>query len=232
MSTSSPPLDPSQVACWVFDLDNTLYPASCNLFGQIDQKMRRYIADFLGLSLDEAFLLQKRYYREYGTTLRGLMTVHGMDPQAFLANVHDIDHSVLDPAPDLDALLARLPGRKVIFTNGSERHAQRVMDRLGIGGHFSGIIDIVATGYVPKPRPEGYDELVRRFSLRPQDCVMVEDIHINLKPAAGLGMTTVWIRQENHPDFKVVVQDESDLSHVDHVIDDLAVWLRSLLPVG
>jgi len=124
-----PPLDALET--WVFDLDNTLYPASSSLFPQIDIRMRTFIAERLKLSLDEAFVLQKRYYREFGTTLRGLMTVHGMEPADFLAYVHDIDHTVLDVAPQLDQALAALPGRKLIFTNGSHRHAEKVLARLG-----------------------------------------------------------------------------------------------------
>lgn len=224
--TLRPPLD--QLETWVFDLDNTLYPASSSLFPQIDVRMRTFIARQLGISLDEAFVLQKRYYREFGTTLRGLMTVHGWEPADFLAYVHDIDHTVLDVAPRLDQALARLPGRKLIFTNGSERHAEKVLARLGIERHFDGIFDIAAARYVPKPQPECYDGMVRRFGFDPRAAAMVEDIHRNLVPAAALGMTTVWVRQDNHPDFKVVIQDDDDLGHVHHVTEDLPHWLEQV----
>ena len=219
-------LPPAQVETWVFDLDNTLYPASCSLFPQIDVRMRHFIAERLGLGLDQAFALQKSYYRQFGTTLRGLMLMHGIEPEAFLAYVHDIDHSVLEAAPRLDAALAGLAGRKLIFTNGSQPHAVAVLERLGIARHFEGIFDIVASRFVPKPQPEGYDALIRRFAFDPRRAAMVEDIHRNLAPAAQLGMTTVWVRQDDHPDFKVVIQDDDDLSHVDHVIDDLPHWLE------
>lgn len=219
-------LGTGHVDCWVFDLDNTLYPASSSLFPQIDLRMRAFIAERLGLAEDDAFRLQKSYYRQFGTTLRGLMLMHGIEPAEFLGYVHDIDHSVLDEAPRLDHLLERLPGRKVIFTNGSERHAVNVLNRLGISRHFDGIFDIVAAGFVPKPQPECYELMVRRHGVDARSAAMVEDIHRNLVPACAIGMTTVWVRQANHPDFKVVVQDESDLSHVHHLTDDLAEWLE------
>lgn len=225
-AAARPPL--SALETWVFDLDNTLYPASSSLFPQIDVRMRQFIAARLGLALDEAFALQKRYYREYGTTLRGLMTVHGMEPADFLAYVHDIDHTVLDVTPRLDAALARLAGRKLIFTNGSHRHAEKVLARLGIERHFDGIFDIVAADFIPKPRPECYGGMIRRFGFDPRAAAMVEDIHRNLAPAAALGMTTVWVRQDNHPDFHVVIQENDDLGHVDHIVEDLPHWLEQV----
>jgi putative hydrolase of the HAD superfamily len=231
--SDSPPIDPRRlgldhVRAWVFDLDNTLYPASSSLFPQIDVRMRQFIAARLGMGLEEAFILQKRYYREFGTTLRGLMLVHGLEPEDFLDYVHDIDHTVLDAAPALDAALAALPGRKLIFTNGSERHAVSVMERLGIAGNFDGIFDIKAADFIPKPQPECYLAMVRRFGIDATASAMVEDIHRNLKPACAIGMTTVWVRQDNHPDHKVVSQDDDDLSHVHHITDDLVAWLEAI----
>jgi putative hydrolase of the HAD superfamily len=228
--TSQNPTNPQHVESWVFDLDNTLYPASSSLFPQIDVRMRQFIAQRLNLSLDDAFVLQKRYYREYGTTLSGLMQVHGLEPDAFLDYVHDIDHSVLDVAPALDAVLARLPGRKLIFTNGSERHAINVMDRLGIARHFDGIFDIAAACFIPKPQPECYAAMVKRLGIKAARSAMVEDIHRNLAPAAALGMTTVWVRQAGHPDFHVLDQDDTDLSYVHHITDDLVKWLEGVAP--
>lgn len=228
--TTDPALDPRRlglghVEAWVFDLDNTLYPASSSLFPQIDVRMRQFIAERLNMPLDEAFRLQKHYYREFGTTLRGLMLVHGLEPSAFLDYVHDIDHTALDAAPLLDQALERLPGRKVIFTNGTERHAEKVLDRLGIARHFDGIFDIAGAQYIPKPQPECYQSMVARFGIDPHVSAMVEDIHRNLVPAAAIGMTTVWVNEEFHPDFQVAGQDISDLGHVHHITDDLVRWL-------
>jgi putative hydrolase of the HAD superfamily len=227
---SDPATDPrrlglSHVETWVFDLDNTLYPASSSLFPQIDVRMRQFIAERLGMELDAAFRLQKQYYREFGTTLRGLMLVHGIEPAAFLDYVHDIDHSVLARAPALDAALDALPGRKLVFTNGSEGHAVKVLARLGIARHFDGIFDIAAAGYIPKPQPETYELMVARHGVDARGAAMVEDIHRNLVPACAMGMTTIWVDEDNHPDAAVVVQDKDDLGHVHHITDDLTALL-------
>jgi putative hydrolase of the HAD superfamily len=212
---------------WIFDLDNTLYPASYDLFGQIDARMRAYIAAFLGLPLDDAYRLQKRYFHEYGTSLSGLMQRHDMDPQPFLAHVHDIDVTVLPPDAALDAALARLPGRKVIFTNASAEHAQRVVDRLGIGDRFDGVFDIVEAGYRPKPEPGAYALMIERFGLDPATSVMVEDMARNLAPAASLGMTTVWVRTDaEHGSVGL------DAVRIDHVVDHLASWLEDVAANG
>ena len=212
------------IETWIFDLDNTLYSASLDLFGQIDIRMRDYIADFLDLSPEEAYRVQKHYFRQYGTSLRGLMRQHGMDPKPFLDHVHDIDVSVLPPAPALDAALGALPGRKVIYTNASTRHAERVMARLGVGHHFVGVYDIIEADYEPKPEPRPYADLVRRFGLNPRSAAMVEDVARNLTPAAALGMTTVWVRNET--DHGVA---EIDGVSIDHVVDDLVSWLEQIV---
>ena len=215
------------LATWVFDLDNTLYPASCSLFPQIDMRMRQFIADSLGLALDDAYRLQKRYYREFGTTLRGLMLVHGIEPAVFLDYVHEIDCGVLTPDPRLDDALARLGGRKLVFTNGSERHAANVLDRLGVARHFAGIFDIRAADYIPKPEPATYDLMVRRHGIDAASSAMFEDIHRNLVPAAAIGMATVWVRDEVHcfgPN-----DGYDDVSHVHHITEDLPGWLEELV---
>lgn len=216
---------PGGIDSWIFDLDNTLYPASSSLFPQIDFKMRAYIARLLDLSLDDAFRLQKQYYRDYGTTLRGLMAVHGVLPEAFLDYVHDIDHSVLEPAPRLAAALKALPGRRIIYTNGSEKHALAVLDRLGLGGCFEAIFDIAAAGYLPKPERSSYDALIARHRIDPVRAVLVEDIARNLAPAAEIGMTTVLVRDPGAPSWGV--GPDGDLSFIDHVTEDLAGWLKA-----
>lgn len=209
---------------WIFDLDNTLYPPSIDLFGQIDERMRDYIASYLGLHPEEAYRIQKRYFFDYGTSLRGLMRVHGMDPAPFLEHVHDIDVTILPPSPQLETALAALPGRKLVYTNASTRHAERVMDRLGIAHHFEAVFDIVEAGYEPKPEPRPYSSLVRRFGFDPEAAVMVEDMARNLVPAAALGMTTVWVRSHSERGRAGL-----DGARIDHETDDLAGWLESLL---
>lgn len=210
---------------WVFDLDNTLYSGVHGLFEQIDRRMREYLAKFLDVDEDEAFRVQKSYFKQYGTTLRGMMINHQMDPKPYLDHVHDIDISAIPPAPELDRQLARLPGRKVIFTNADLPHAERVMARLGIADHFDGVFDITDADFVPKPEPEVYDLLVKRFGIAPKRAVMVEDIARNLAPAAALGMATVWVR----PITECSISKEAPVGdHVDFETDDLVAWLAAL----
>jgi putative hydrolase of the HAD superfamily len=220
----SQPIAPERVEDWIFDLDNTLYPASCNLFRQVDRRIREYIQGFLGLDEEQAHGLQRRYFRAHGSSMRGMMLHHGMDPGAFLGYVHDIDLSPVPPAPGLDTALARLPGRKTVYTNGSTAHAGRVLERLGITRHFSAVFDIVEAGYLPKPQPESYRRLVARYGIDPARAVLVEDLAQNLGPAAALGMTTVWVAQDSHD---LSAQPGDDTVH--HVIHDLAAWLAELV---
>lgn len=213
-----PPLD--HVTDWVFDLDNTLYPASCNLFAQVDVRIGQYIETLLDLDPIEARRVQKTYFRENGTTLRGLMDNHQIDPADFLDHVHAIDYSPVPPSPRLDQVLSDLNGRKLIFTNGSVRHAENVMERLGVAHHFADIFDIVAADYQPKPEPEPYRELIRRYGLTAASTVLFEDIARNLAPAAALGMTTVWVRTDIGWSGDGAAED-----YVHHVADDLVDWL-------
>jgi len=217
------PLDPATVETWIFDLDNTLYPARSNLFVQVSARMTRFIQDRFDLESEPARELQREMFRRYGTTLRGLMTEHAVDPGAFLDYVHDIDVTPVDPSPRLDALLARLPGRKLVFTNSSVPHAERVMARLGVARHFDSIFDIVAAGYVPKPDPRPYHRLVEVAGFAPAGAVMIEDMAKNLAPAAALGMRTVWLRSDH--DW---ARDGAGDDHVHHVAEDLVGFLESL----
>ena len=213
----------AHVEDWIFDLDNTLYPASCRLFDQVDQRIGSFICDLLQLEPDEARRIQKQYFREHGTTLRGLMLKHDVDPHAFLDYVHAIDRSPVAPNPALAEAIDRLPGRKFIYTNGSVAHAEAVLDRLGIGGRFDDIFDIVAAAFEPKPRIEPYRRLVARNRIAPRRAAMIDDLPVNLAPAAELGMTTVLVRTDS--DW---AQHAADGDHVHHVIDDLAAWLVGL----
>ncbi len=226
---SRSPLARGGRAAWIFDLDNTLYPARCKLFAQVEVRIRDYVAGFLGLDADAAYRLQKTYFREHGTTLQGMMRHHRMDPAPFLAYVHDIDLSAVRPDPALDRALGRLPGRKIVFTNGSAEHAQRVMERIGVARHFEAVFDIAAAGYVPKPEPRVYDALVRSLGLDARATVMVEDIARNLVPAAAIGMTTVWVRGSGAPpELGLDPPDRATLAAIDYVVDDLALWLSDL----
>jgi putative hydrolase of the HAD superfamily len=221
------PFEMRETETWIFDLDNTLYPASINLFSQIDVRMRVYIAEFLGLEQDDAFKVQKQYFRDYGTSLRGMMDRHGMDPAGFLDHVHDIDLSILEADPLLDQALARLPGRKLIFTNACTAHAERVTRQLGIDHHFEAVFDVVAAEYRPKPEPATYHALVDRHGVDPKSTVMVEDLARNLEPAAALGMTTVWVR--TNADIGV---PSAEADYIDYVLDDLTTSLTELTSPG
>ena len=211
----------AEIETWIFDLDNTLYPASCRLFDQIHSRMTQFIAEQLDLSPEAALLLQKAYFREHGTTLRGLMTVNRIDPRDFLSFVHEIDLACVPADPVLVAALAALPGRKIVHTNGSERHASRLLDHLGIADSFCGIVDIETSDYDPKPSLAGYHELLRRHEVAPDTALMVEDIARNLVPAAALGMTTAWVCTA--ADWAAA---GSDGGHIHHIVGNLGAFLN------
>lgn len=224
------------VETWVFDLDNTLYPASARLFDQIDVKITAYVADRYGIDGLSARALQKYYYRRYGTTLKGLMIEDGLDPDDFLAFVHDIDHSVLAPAPDLVAGIARLPGRRFVLTNGSRRHAEKVIDRLGATHLFDDVFDIAAAAYVPKPEAVAYESFLKLHGIAPTRAAMFEDLSKNLVVPHALGMRTVLVvPAEGEPDALdrlTALDDASPAPHVDHLTDDLPGFLRALAIVA
>ena len=209
-----------EIETWIFDLDNTLYPASCRLFDQVQQRMNEYICTRFGLEPEAAAELRRTYFREHGTTLRGLMSVNRIDPHDFLAFVHEIDLSCVPPDPALVAAMTGLRGRKIIHTNGSVRHAERLLEHLGLTDSFTGIIDIAAAEFDPKPSLAGYNLLLRRHQVDPRRALMVEDIARNLAPAAELGMTTAWM--SNELDWAA---SESDADYIHHVVDDLAGFL-------
>ncbi len=215
------------VDVWVFDLDNTLYSPQSRLFDQIDQRIAEYVARLLKVDVAAARAIQKDYFHRHGTSLRGLMIEHAIDPADYLDYVHDIDVSVLSPDPALDQALAKLPGRKLIFTNGSSAHSQRVTDRLGISHHFEAVFDIAAAIYVPKPDAACYARFLDQHRIDPQRCVMFEDTPRNLGPAAHLGMSTVLVRvpADTALSWQTPAPGESWKDFVHHETDDLASFL-------
>ncbi len=219
------------VETWIFDLDNTLYPASCRLFDQIDSRMGTFIAELLKVDRVEAKRIQKDFFFRHGTTLRGLMIEHSIDPDAFLDYVHDIDHSPVPPNAALAAALERLPGRKLVFTNGTVDHAEKVMARLGVGAHFHGVFDIVHSDYIPKPAHGPYEKFIARHAIDASRAAMFEDIARNLEVPAALGMTTVLVRDAANVDGTLINQlngDAEGASYVHHVTADLAAFLAPL----
>ncbi len=216
------------VEAWIFDLDNTLYPASSDLFAQIDAKMTVFVQELLGLSADEARGLQKAYYRDYGTTLNGLMRVHGVAADEFLSFVHNIDLDALVPDPGLEAALARLPGKRYVFTNGCRNHASRVLRRLALESLFEEVWDIRTVLYRPKPDPEAYRYVLERSAIAPARAAMFEDVAQNLVPAHELGLTTVWLKNNSAwskqgPDGPV-----PESRHIHYEIYDLSQFLHSI----
>ena len=214
----------------MFDLDNTLYPHHVNLWAQVDERIRDYIAGFLKIPHDEALRLQKDYYKRYGTSMRGLMTEHGMAPDDFLDFVHQVDHSPLEPNPALGLALERLPGRKLILTNGTRRHADAVLARLGLVGHFEDVFDIIAAELEPKPSSLTYDRFLAAHGVDAGKAAMFEDLARNLAVPHALGMTTVLVvpegtREVFREDWELAGRDAP---HVDHVTEDIVRFLETV----
>ena len=229
-STRPAPRAFGHVETWVFDLDNTLYPHHLNLWQQVDERIREYIAGYLKVPHEEAFRLQKDYYKRYGTSMRGLMTEHGMEPDDFLDFVHQIDHSPLTPNAALAAAIEVLPGRKLILTNGTRRHADAVLARLELARHFDDVFDIVAAELEPKPSPQTYDRFLKAHNIDAANAAMFEDLARNLVVPHALGMTTVLVVPEH---TREVFREDWELEgrealHVDHVTENLVGFLEAV----
>ena len=221
----------THVDTWVFDLDNTLYPHHVNLWQQVDARIGEFIGNFLKVSPEQARFIQKDYYRRYGTSMRGMMTEHGVQASDYLAYVHRIDHSPLKPNPAMGAAIARLPGRKLILTNGSTDHAEAVLNRLGFAGHFEAVFDIIAAELEPKPAARTYHKFLARHAVDPVRAAMFEDLARNLVVPHQLGMTTVLVVPDG---TKEVVREDWELEgrgdpHVEHVTDNLTGFLQGLV---
>lgn len=220
----------THIDTWVFDLDNTLYPHHVNLWQQVDKRIGEFVAAWLNVSAEEARRIQKDYYRRYGTTMRGMMTEHGVSADDFLAYVHRIDHSPLEPNPVMGAAIAKLPGRKLILTNGSTDHVEKVLERLGLSGHFDAVFDIIAAGFEPKPAPQTYQRFLKLHDVNAATAAMFEDLARNLSIPHRLGMTTVLVVPDGS---KSVVREDwelegRDAAHIDYVTDDLTGFLQDL----
>ena len=222
----------SHVTDWVFDLDNTLYPRECNLFAQIDLLISKYMVDLTQLPFDEARALQKSYYRDYGTTLNGLMHKHSVDPDHFLSTVHAIDYSPVAAHPALIEAIRGLPGRKFILTNGDVGHARSVLGRLGESdGLFEDIFDIRAMSYRPKPLPEAYEAFFAAHGIDAKKAAMFDDLEKNLMVPHEVGMTTVQViagADFVHEQVEAWELEQTGGPHVHHVTADLAGFLTKL----
>jgi putative hydrolase of the HAD superfamily len=222
----------AHVTTWVFDLDNTLYPAGSDLWPKIDARITHFISQLHGLDGLSARALQKYYYQKYGTTLRGLMEHHAIDPAAFLSFVHDIDRSSIEPNPVLATAIAALPGRKLILTNGSRDHALETTAALGVGHLFDDIFGIEAADLLPKPEPETYQRFLTLHDVDPKTAVMFEDIPRNLQVPKALGMTTVLVvpppeSMDSREAFEMVSGETP--AHIDFVTSDLEGFLQAIV---
>ena len=219
-------MDPrfAHIRDWIFDLDNCLYPASTGLFSLIDERMGAYIQRLIGCDAEEARRVQKAHFHRHGTTLAGLMKEHGVDPHDFLEDVHDIPLDRVESDERLAAALARLPGRRFVFTNGDAPYARRVLEAIGVHDRFEELHDIHASSYRPKPDPHGYELLCKRFGIDPKHALLADDMVQNLAPAKELGMTTVWVdngsERGNHG---------YDEGLVGYRITNVGEWLESIL---
>lgn len=207
----------AHVGTWVFDLDNTLYCPSARLFDQIETRMTDYVMRTLGVDRAAADHLRRDYWHRYGTTLAGLMHEHRLDPAPYLEEVHDIDLSALAIADALRAAIDALPGRKIVYTNGSRRHAERVTAACGLGGAFDALYGFEDAGFVPKPAPEAFASVFATDGLDPALAAMFEDDPRNLEVPHRLGMRTV------------LVGGQDAAAHVHFRTDDLADFLTRLV---
>ena len=210
--------DLTHVDTWLFDLDNTLYPASTGFMAEIETRMTDFVQRKTGLPRDEAYALQKKYLAEHGLTLRGLMEHHGVDPDEFHAIFHDLSLEALAHDPELVLAIARLPGRRLIFTNADDIHAERVLDRLGLSDLFEDVFHIASFGYTPKPDPAPFERMAADHGVTPAATAFFEDSERNLAPAAELGMTTVLVGSH---------AQASAAPFVHHRTDALAPFLMS-----
>ena len=224
-------MDFSHVRAWIFDLDNTLYPPEAMLFAQIERRMTRWMMRALGVPAPEADRLRAEYWRLHGTTLAGLMAEHGIDPAAYLADVHDIDMGVLTPDPGLAAAIAALPGRRIVHTNGDAPYARRVLAARGLDapGLFHGVFGIEEAGFHPKPAAEAFARILRLAAIDPAQAAFFEDDPRNLVVPHGWGMRTVLVGPgRDGPD--ALAGDPGP--HVQHRTDDLAAFLRRIAGPG
>ena len=205
------------VSTWVFDLDNTLYPPSMRLFDQIEVRMTAWVSRTLGVAKDEADRLRAEYWRLYGTTLAGLMAEHGIDPDGYLADVHDIDFSVLEPDPQLAARIAALPGRRIVYTNGDAPYARKVIAARGLDGLFDAVYGVEHARYRPKPERAAFETVFAADGLDPTRAAMFEDDPRNLAVPHAMGLRTVHIAPEPEP-----------APHIHHHYDDLSAFLSRL----
>ena len=215
----------NKIDTWIFDLDNTLYSADSGIFQQVHKLMGKFIVEHLNVNINEAKNIQRKYYKKHGTTLKGLMDNHGIDPDSFLEEVHKLDYSIVNPNLKLAKNLENLNGKKFIFTNANKKHADIILDKLQIANIFEGIFDIKMANYIPKPEIQTYEKLIETYNINPNKTIMFDDIAKNLVPASKIGFTTVWI-DVGHENFSDDIA--SSKKYLDHQTKDLSNWLSNI----
>ena len=210
---------------WVFDLDNTLYSADSGIFQQVSELMGKFVSKHLNIDIKEAKKIQRKYYKKHGTTLRGMMDNHGVDPDTFLNEVHQLDYSIVEPDQKLNEELDKLRGKKIIYTNANLQHVNQVLSRLELTNMFDDIFDIKMADYIPKPELDPYKQIIDKFNINPSCAAMFDDIAKNLVPAKNLGFTSVWINAgyENFSD-----DIASSKGSLDYETKDLSSFLNEI----
>jgi len=215
----------SRINTWIFDLDNTLYSADSGIFQQVHELMGKYISSYLNIGIDKASKIQRKYYKEHGTTLRGMMDNHGVDPDHFLAEVHKLDYSIVAPNHQLNEELKKLTGRKIIYTNANMQHALSVLDRIGLSNFFDEIYDIKMANFIPKPARAPYDQIIKKYDINSESSAMFDDIAKNLVPAKKVGFTSVWI-DAGYENFSDDIKASKD--YLDYQTTNIAEFLESV----
>ena len=208
----------SHINHWVFDLDNTLYPPRARLFDQIEVRMTQFVMDALGVDHPEADRLRKKYWAQYGTTLAGLMREHGVDPAPYLMDVHDISLDHLEVDSNLAAHISHLPGRRIVYTNGTAPYAERVLAARGLSGVFDAVYGVEHAGFLPKPERAAFEAVFALDGVETANAAMFEDDARNLAAPHDMGMRTVH-----------VAPDQREADHIHHHTDDLTEFLSRLI---
>ena len=214
-----------KIDTWIFDLDNTLYSADSGIFQQVHELMGKFIKDNLNLSIAEAKELQRKYYKKHGTTLRGLMDNHNINPDYFLEQVHKLDYSIVSANIKLNEELHKLNGKKIIYTNANMQHVSSVLERIELTNFFNEIYDIKMANYIPKPQIQPYEKIIDKFDLNPQTCAMFDDIAKNLVPAKKVGFSSIWI-DAGYENFSDDIK--SSKKYLDYQTNDLGIFLEKV----
>ncbi len=215
----------NKIDTWIFDLDNTLYAADSGIFQQVHELMGKFIENNLKIDINKAKELQRKYYKQHGTTLRGLMDNHGIDPDYFLAEVHKLDYSIVDANMKLNEELQKLNGKKIIYTNANMQHALSVLERIDLSNFFDEIFDIKMANYIPKPQVQPYEKIISKFNLSPENCAMFDDIAKNLVPAKKVGFTSIWI-DAGYENFSDDIN--ASKKYLDYETNDLRIFLEKV----